>query len=114
MIFEKDWEEIADWLSEERSFSSKRGSKFHACFAKDAGEIVFIPLESGIERRVSRAEWGRFMQRYNKVKVAGYDPLRAGHYARITFNASYLVAILLEFETEKNLADEAKDVSSTN
>ena len=102
MIFEKDWEELTAWLIDERGFISKRGSKFHAQYDKETNELVFIPLESGIERRFSRTEWLRFLQKYNKVKVAGYDPLRAGHYARVTFNASYIVTVLLDFEASRS------------
>ncbi len=51
-------------------------------------------MESGNERRVSREEWNRLVDKFNSVEDSGYDPVRPGHYARLTFNSSYLVALI--------------------
>src|SRR5437660_1417230 len=66
---------------------------FRARFDTVASELVFVPSETGIERRVNAKEWQRFVARFNEVERAGYNPLRPGHYPKITFNSSYLVTI---------------------
>ena len=67
---------------------------FRAFFDTNNNYIEVIPTETGIPRRISKNEWDRFAIKYGEVKSNGYDPLRPGHYAQITHNSSYLVAIL--------------------
>lgn len=66
---------------------------FRARFDREEDELAFTPSETGIERRVGREEWERFVARFNEIERSGYDPLRPGHYPRVTFNSSYLVAV---------------------
>jgi len=94
MNIEKKWEEIRDWLSKEKRINLPRGSEFEVSFDGKMNEIVIVPLQTGIPRRVGKEEWHRFGEKFNEVEENGYDPFRPGHYARVTFNSSYLVAIL--------------------
>ena len=87
------WNELQTWLNRERTLSLPRGKPFRTWFDPSNDEIVCTPSETGIERRIGRAEWHRFVERFNEVEKSGYNPLRAGHYHRVSFNSSYLVAI---------------------
>jgi hypothetical protein len=90
----RTWRLIQESLSKKKEFKLKSGSNFLAFFDFKTQEIVLIPLKTGIERRVNKSEWERFVKKYNTVVRDGYDPLKPGHYARITFNSSYLVVLV--------------------
>ncbi len=92
------WGEVTQWLAEKRRIGLPKGGDFEVSFDDDTNSIEIVPIETGIPRRVSREEWRRFVDRFNEVKKKGYDPLRPGHYADITHNSSYLVAVLKELE----------------
>jgi len=94
MPLEQDsWEQLTGWLNRERELTLSRGKPFLARFDRVANELTFTPSETGIERRVGREEWNRFVARFNEIERSGYDPLRPGHYPRVTFNSSYLVSV---------------------
>lgn len=95
------WSGIAKWLSNEKTIHLPRGKPFVASFDKSDGVIIVTPSETGIPRRISKEEWNRFGEKFEDVEKRGYDPLKPGHYARITFNSSYLVAILKEYGCDK-------------
>lgn len=88
------WKVLREWLKRRRKVSLPRGRPFQVGFEERRDEIIIVPAESGIERRVSRPEWDRFVDKFNSVEESRYDPLRPGHYARLTFNSSYLVALV--------------------
>jgi len=90
------WERLQQWLQRERTMTLARGQSFRARFDRVEEQLVFVPSETGIERRVKWDEWERFAARFNEVEHAGYNALQPGHYPRITFNSSYLVAIVRE------------------
>ncbi len=96
MNTQRSWEALRRWLEREREISLARGRPFRVFLDSKRDELVIIPLESGIERHVGRGEWSRFVEKFNSVENSGYDPLRPGHYARVSFNSSYLVAIVKE------------------
>jgi len=99
---DESWREINDWLLEERKIGLPKGEDFRATFNSAKQAIEIIPTKTGIPRRISKKEWNKFVTKFNKVKNNGYDPLRPGHYAQITHNSSYLVAILRESDYLKN------------
>ena len=90
---EASWGRVQTWLVRERTLTLARGTEFRVRFDRNRNELVVIPSETGIERRAGRIEWQRFVERFNEVERAGYDPMKPGHYPRVTFNSSYLVAI---------------------
>ena len=98
MSTEIDWEYVTEWLSDEHLLELAKGSKFKAAFIEDANSIEIIPTKTGIPRRINERQWEIFVEKFRDVKKSGYDPYRPGHYAQISHNASYLVAILLAFE----------------
>lgn len=100
MDTERHWNEITEWLSEEKSIHLPRGKEFLASFNRNEKVIVVIPSETGIPRRIAKDEWKRFGEKFADVENRGYDPLKPGHYASITFNSSYLVAILKEYGSD--------------
>ncbi len=97
----KGWKALQEWLVQEREVALPRGSLFKATYDRGAHEITIVPTRTGIERRVSSDEWNRFVNKFNSVEESGYDPMRPGHYARVTFNSSYLVALIREVGVRK-------------
>ncbi len=95
---EDGWEEITAFLSKKASFKLTRGSEFTAIADRSKDEIIITPKETGIARVIGKQEWNRFVEKFNEVVDSGYDPLRPGHYARISFNSSYLIAIVKKKE----------------
>ena len=96
MDIEETWMEITEWLAKERVISLPKGNDFRALYKTENDVIEVIPTETGIPRQVSKKEWEKFGLKFNKVRENGYDPLKPGHYAQVTYNSSYLVAILKE------------------
>ncbi len=101
MDIEKNWEKILAYLNQERSLKLTKGSEFNAKSDVKNNEIMVVPKETGIARRISKLEWTRFVEKFNDVEKSGYDPMRPGHYAKISFNSSYLIAIV-KASAEKN------------
>lgn len=97
MDIEKIWVEITEWLSESKTIGLPRGQDFNASFNSDLNAIEIIPSKTGIPRVVNRDEWIKFGEKYNSVVEAGYEPLRPGHYARVTYNSSYIVGIVRSY-----------------
>ncbi len=91
-----DWTLVKEFLSEPREIGLTRGLPFEASSNPNEDEVTIIPSQTGIERRIGRDEWERFVERFNQVEDSGFDPLRPGHYARVSFNSSYLVALVRE------------------
>ena len=97
----KGWQALQEWLGREREVPLPRGSPFKAAYDQGAHEISIVPTRTGIERRVGKDEWNRFVNKFNSVEDSGYDPMQPGHYARVTFNSSYLVALIREVGIRK-------------
>ena len=97
MNVDKLWNEIKLWLLDEKMIELQKGGKFKVIFDINSEIIEIIPIKSGISRRINKEEWIKFGNKFNSVKNEGYDPFRPGHYAKITFNSSYLVAIIKEY-----------------
>jgi hypothetical protein len=49
-------------------------------------------------RRRKRRKHG---DKFNSAENSGYDPLRPCHYTRLTFNSSYLVALVKAAEVDR-------------
>lgn len=98
MNIEESWDEIIDWLGVEKLIELPKGSEFRTAYIEDPESIEIVPLRTGIPRRITENQWDDFCNKFKEVKRNGYDPYRPGHYAQISHNASYLVAILREFE----------------
>ncbi len=98
MSFTEDWNEIAEWLSGQRSIELSKGGKFKARYIGEVNSIEIVPIKTGIPRRINENQWDIFIEKFKEVKRSGYDPYRPGHYAHISHNASYLVAILQKFD----------------
>lgn len=94
METDKTWRKILTCTDKEKNIKLPRGGEFIAKSNVSDNEIIVTPKETGISRRISWLEWGRFVEKYNDVERSGYDPLRPGHYAKVSFNSSYIVAIL--------------------
>lgn len=88
------WKDVTKWLSKERVVQLPRGKEFNAHFNKEKSLIEVVPSKTGVPRIVSYKEWIRFAEKFNVVKSNGYDPWKPGHYAMISYNSSYIVAIL--------------------
>lgn len=91
---ENNWKKVISNLSTETTLKLPKGSEFTAISDSGKSIITITPKQSGISRIIGKKEWIRFAERFNEVIDSGYDPLRPGHYARISFNASYLIAII--------------------
>lgn len=100
MSEEFDWDDLVEWLSDEHLLELAKGSKFKAAFIEGANAIEIVPTKTGIPRRINERQWDIFVDKFREVKKSGYDPYRPGHYAQISHNASYLVAILLAYESD--------------
>lgn len=91
------WNKIIGRLADEKELSLPRGKNFKASFDKEKQIITIVPTKTGIPRTITKEEWTRVGNKFNQVKKEGYEPLRPGHYARISHNSSYIVAILKEY-----------------
>ena len=94
MKIDETWRKIVTCIDKEKSITLPRGGKFIAKSNVSDNEIIVIPTKTGIPRRISYIEWSKFVEKFNEVEKSGYDPLRSGHYAKVSFNSSYIVAIL--------------------
>lgn len=97
MDIEELWNQVTKWLKEEKEIKLPKGEYFRVSFDANSKAIEIVPTKTGIPRRVKKEEWVRFGEKFNFVKEKGYDSFRPGHYAQITYNSSYLVAILKEY-----------------
>jgi len=102
MAYEESWEQVVKWLAKPREFSLARGMPFKASYNSKEKTINVVPTETGIVRTISIKEWETFIEKLNEVTSSGYDPWRPGHYSKVTYNSSYLVAILKEFEAQRD------------
>jgi len=96
MDITETWKDLAKWLRQQRNISLPRGKDFCASYKSKIDSIEVIPSLTGIPRLISKNEWTRFCEKYNTVIKTKYNPLRPGHYAQISHNSSYIVAILKE------------------
>ena len=89
------WEKIRGSLLGEKDFKLQQGKPFKAIFDNEYNEIIIIPTETGIQRRIGMEEWDKFVDKFNEIESGPYGHLKfkPGHYSRITFNSSYLVTI---------------------
>lgn len=94
METDETWKKILICTDPEIKMKLVRGGEFVAKSNVSDNEIIVTPKKSGISRRISWLEWSRFVEKYNEIERSGYDPLRPGHYAKVSFNSSYIVAIL--------------------
>lgn len=94
MNSEKTWKKIITCLTQEKIIKLPKGGEFRARSNTSSNEISVTPIVTGISRRINLLQWERFVEKYNEVEASGYDPLRSGHYAKVSFNSSYIVAIL--------------------
>jgi hypothetical protein len=94
MDIEKSWKDLTCWLSQEKKFSLPRGSDFSAKYVNKIDSIQIVPSETGIPRIISKNEWIKFCEKFQAIQKTKYDPLRPGHYAQISHNSSYLVAMV--------------------
>lgn len=88
------WERIKEALSSEIELSLPTGSPFKATYDSEYNQIVIVPIKTGIPRRINFTEWERFVNKYNDIENGPYNPLRPGHYAQVSFNSSYLIALV--------------------
>ena len=94
MDIDETWIRILKCIVKEKSMTLPRGSEFIAKSNIDDNEITIIPNKTGISQRISYIEWSKFVEKFNEVEKSGYDPLRSRHYAKVSFNSSYIIAIL--------------------
>ena len=93
---ERSWLEVIEWLGTPREIRLPRGRPFHVRYDPEEGKVIVTPSLTGIERRIGREYWERYVNRFNEVERSGYDQFRPGHYAAITHNSSYMVALTRE------------------
>jgi len=91
---ENNWKKVISNLSTETTFKLSKGSEFTAISDPVKNTITITPKQTGISRTIGKQEWTRFTEKFNEVIDSDYDPMRPGHYAKISFNASYLIAII--------------------
>ena len=96
------WTELGRQLRTARQVPLPRGEPFKASYDPARNEVALVPSQTGIERHVTWEEFQRFAAKHNQVEESGYDPMRPGHYQRITYNASYLVALVREFRLARH------------
>lgn len=104
MSYEHSWEGVVRWLNEPKEFSLIRGKPFTAVYNQKEQAINVVPKETGIVRTISEKEWDTFIEKVNSVTIEGYDPWKPGHYSKVTYNSSYLVAILKDYSSFSNIS----------
>jgi len=98
----QSWNSVIDWIQSGRTLSLPRGKEFKVTYNQQNRIIEIVPTQTGIPRWVGEKEWALFINKFNEVIDKGYDPWKPGHYARISYNSSYLVAILKGKEILQN------------
>jgi hypothetical protein len=93
---ESSWLELIEWLRTAREIHLPRGKPFRVRYNPEEGKVIVTPSLTGIERRIGREYWERYVNRFNEIERTEYDPFRPGHYAAITHNSSYMVALTRE------------------
>ena len=73
---------------EGKTLETVAGRRFRVGIFRDS--VVVTPESSGYPQSDGRAAGEKFVERYNRM-----GSLHPGHYARVTRNASYYVAVLL-------------------